>query len=403
MKIKLLILFLLTINRLISSDISIQKIANVPSKSLYVTQPRNEKDLLFVLNQKGKIFIVKNNKTLKKPFLDISDRVHGSLTPGSEEGLLGLAFHPKYQENGHFYVNYVNKNDSSIVSQFSVSIDPMTADPASEKIILKVDQPFGNHNGGHLAFGPKDNMLYIGFGDGGSSGDPLNNSQDLNTFLGSILRIDVDNGSPYQIPPDNPFFGKKGKKGEIFCYGLRNPWRFSFDRETNDLLIGDVGQNKWEEVNWNTWNEANGANYGWKIMEADHCFNPEDFCDTSGLSMPIHTYPNNAAYMRILMGMDESEATGCSVTGGYVYRGNKKSSFWGTYIFGDYCTGRIWAFNYDNGKVSNFQNIRKKLKKNSEDLPLFISSFGEDSSGELYVVDYLGSIYKFIMRDQKDF
>ena len=400
MKIKILIFFILFINILNSSDIAIEKIANVPAKSLYITQPKEEKSLLFVLNQKGKIFILKNNKIIKKPFLNITDRVHGSLTPGSEEGLLGLAFHPKYQQNGYFYVNYVNKNDSSIVSRFSVSNDPEIADVTTEKIILKVNQPFGNHNGGHLAFGPKDNMLYIGFGDGGKSGDPFNNSQNLNTFLGSILRVDVDNGNPYQIPPDNPFYEQEGRKGEIFCYGLRNPWRFSFDRETNNLLIGDVGQNKWEEVNWNTWSKAKGANYGWRTMEADHCFNPEDFCDTSGLSMPIHTYPNNAAYMRILMGMDESEATGCSVTGGYVYRGSEKSSFWGTYIFGDYCTGRIWAFDYNKGKVSNFQNIRKKLKKNSENLPLFISSFGEDSSGELYVVDYLGSIYKFIMRDQ---
>ena len=182
--------------------------------------------------------------------------MHGSLTPGSEEGLLGLAFHPKYQQNGYFYVNYVNKNDSSIVSRFSVSNDPEIADVTTEKIILKVNQPFGNHNGGHLAFGPKDNMLYIGFGDGGKSGDPFNNSQNLNTFLGSILRVDVDNGNPYRIPSDNPFYEQEGRKGEIFCYGLRNPWRFSFDRETNDLLIGDVGQNKWEEVNWNTWSKA---------------------------------------------------------------------------------------------------------------------------------------------------
>ena len=215
--IKLLLFFLLITDILIPSDIAIQKIANVPSKSLFITQPRGETNLLFVLNQKGKIFILRNNKTLKKPFLDITDRVHGSLTPGSEEGLLGLVFHPKYQQNGYFYVNYVNKNDSSIVSRFSVSSDPETADPTSERIILKVDQPFGNHNGGHLAFGPKDNMLYIGFGDGGKSGDPFNNSQDLNTFLGSILRIDIDNGNPYQIPPDNPFYGQEGKKGEIFC------------------------------------------------------------------------------------------------------------------------------------------------------------------------------------------
>ena len=396
MKIKIIILKITIFSLLIGSEIAVLKVAKVPAKALYLTQPIGEEDRLFILNQKGKIFIIKNGKTLKNPFLDITDRVHGSLTPGSEEGLLGLAFHPRYKKNGFFYVNYVNKKDTSIVSRFSVTSNPDLADPSSEKVLLTVPQPFGNHNGGHLAFGPKDNMLYIAFGDGGKSGDPYNNSQDLNTFLGSILRIDVDNGEPYSIPKDNPFYNQKNKKGEIFCYGLRNPWRFSFDRVTSDLLIGDVGQNKWEEVNWNTWNDAKGANYGWRIMEADHCFNPEDFCDTTGLIMPVHEYPNNAAYMRILMGMDESEATGCSVTGGYVYRGNKNSSLWGTYIFGDYCTGRIWAFKYKNGKISNFQNIRKKLKKNSKDLPLFIASFGEDNSGELYVVDYLGTIYKFI-------
>jgi len=389
-------LFLLT--NLFGNKIAVVKIADIPAKSLYITQPNNEKNLLFVLNQKGKIFVLKDEKLLKVPFLDITDIVHGSLTPGSEEGLLGLAFHPNYSQNGYFYVNYINKNDSSIVSRFSASSNPEIADASSEKIILKIKQPFGNHNGGHLAFGPKDNMLYIGFGDGGKHGDPYNNSQNLNTLLGSILRIDVDKGDPYSIPKDNPFYGQKNKRGEIFCYGLRNPWRFSFDRITNDLLIGDVGQNKWEEINWDTWDEAKGANYGWKIMEADHCFDPEEFCDTLGLTMPIHEYPNNAAYMRILMGMDESEATGCSVTGGYVFRGNKTSSFYGTYIFGDYCTGRIWAFKKQKNKMIGFQNIRKELKKTSKDLPLFISSFGEDSSGELYVVDYLGSVFKFITR-----
>ena len=389
-------LFLLT--NLFGNKIAVVKIADIPAKSLYITQPNNEKNLLFVLNQKGKIFVLKDEKLLKVPFLDITDIVHGSLTPGSEEGLLGLAFHPNYSQNGYFYVNYINKNDSSIVSRFSASSNPEIADASSEKIILKIKQPFGNHNGGHLAFGPKDNMLYIGFGDGGKHGDPYNNSQNLNTLLGSILRIDVDKGDPYSIPKDNPFYGQKNKRGEIFCYGLRNPWRFSFDRITNDLLIGDVGQNKWEEINWDTWDEAKGANYGWKIMEADHCFDPEEFCDTLGLTLPIHEYPNNAAYMRILMGMDESEATGCSVTGGYVFRGNKTSSFYGTYIFGDYCTGRIWAFKKQKNKMIGFQNIRKELKKTSKDLPLFISSFGEDSSGELYVVDYLGSVFKFITR-----
>ena len=379
-----------------ANDIAVIKVADVPAKALYITQPSNETDRLFVLNQKGRIHIITNGETLKTPFLDISDRVHGSLTPGSEEGLLGLAFHPDYKTNGYFYLNYVNKNDSSIVSRFSVTDNPNIADEGTEKMILGIPQPFGNHNGGHLAFGPKDGMLYIGFGDGGKWGDPYNNSQDLKTLLGAILRINVDKGDPYTIPPDNPFFNDTGKRSEIFCYGLRNPWRFSFDRETSDLLIGDVGQNLWEEINWLTWDESLGANFGWRTMEGNHCYNPEEFCDTTGLIMPVFEYPNNASYMKILIGMDEREATGCSVTGGYVYRGNNNPDLWGTYIFGDYCTGRIWSFKLKNGKPTNFKNLRPELKKHNRDVPLFISSFGEDSSGELYVVDYLGAVYKFI-------
>ena len=379
-----------------AKDLAVLKVANVPTKALYITQPAFEKDFLFVLNQKGQIYIIKNGKTLDEPFLDISDRVHGSLTPGSEEGLLGLAFHPEYKKNGYFYVNYVDRNDTSIVSRFSVTNDSKTADKDSEKILLKLAQPFGNHNGGHLAFGPKDGMLYIGFGDGGKWGDPYDNAQNLNTLLGAILRIDVNNGDPYAIPIDNPFIGQKDKRPEIFCYGLRNPWRFSFDRETNDLIIGDVGQNLWEEISWTTWDVSKGANFGWRTMEANHCYNPEEFCDTTDLVMPIHEYPNNAAYMKILMGMDNSEATGCSVTGGYVYRGADNPHLWGTYIFGDYCTGRIWSFKLKDGKPVGFKNLRKELKKHSKDVPLFISSFGEDNLGELYVVDYLGAIYKFV-------
>ena len=379
-----------------ANDIAVIKVADVPAKALYITQPSNETDRLFVLNQKGRIHIITNGETLKTPFLDISDRVHGSLTPGSEEGLLGLAFHPDYKTNGYFYLNYVNKNDSSIVSRFSVTDNPNIADEGTEKMILGIPQPFGNHNGGHLAFGPKDGMLYIGFGDGGKWGDPYNNSQDLKTLFGAILRINVDMGDPYTIPPDNPFFNDTGKRSEIFCYGLRNPWRFSFDRETSDLIIGDVGQNLWEEINWLTWDESLGANFGWRTMEGNHCYDPEEFCDTTGLIMPVFEYPNNASYMKILIGMDEREATGCSVTGGYVYRGNNNPDLWGTYIFGDYCTGRIWSFKLKNGKPTKFKNLRPELKKHSRDVPLFISSFGEDSSGELYVVDYLGAVYKFI-------
>ena len=392
----ILISIALIINLNANTKIAVVKIADVATKAIYLTQAPNDSTRLFVVNQKGVIYIIKNNSTIDNPFLDISDRVHGSLTPGSEEGLLGLAFHPKYQYNGYFFVNYVNKNDSTIVSRFSVTENPDLANKDSEKILIGLPQPFGNHNGGHLTFGPKDGMLYIGVGDGGKWGDPFNHSQNLNTLFGAILRIDIDNGEPYAIPIDNPFFGQKNKKQEIFCYGLRNPWRFSFDRITNNLIIGDVGQNLWEEVNWSSWEESKGGNFGWKIMEANHCYNPEEFCDTTGLILPVHEYPNNAAYMKILMGMDDKEATGCSVTGGYVYRGSENKRFWGTYIFGDYCTGRIWSFKLRNGKPASFQNLRKLLKNNSKDMPLFISSFGEDNAGELYIVDYLGAIYKFI-------
>ena len=381
-----------------TNQLAVIRVAKVPAKAIYITQPKQEKNRLFVVNQKGFIHIIENEKTLKTPFLDISDRVHGSLTPGSEEGLLGLAFHPDYADNGYFYVNYVNKNDSTIVSRFSTSDEINIADKDSEKRILAIPQPYGNHNGGHMAFGPKDGFLYIGLGDGGKWGDPFNNAQDINTLLGSILRIDIDNGEPYSIPKDNPFLGQDYKKEEIFCYGLRNPWRFSFDRETNDLIIGDVGQDLWEEINWTSWEESRGGNFGWRTMEANHCYNPEDFCDTTGLIMPVHEYPNNAAYMKILIGMDDKEATGCSVTGGYVYRGKDIQHLWGTYIFGDYCTGRIWSFKLRDGKPTSFTNVRKEIKRNSKDVPIFISSFGEDNFGELYVVDYLGAVYKFISK-----
>jgi len=380
------------------NDLALLKIAKVPQKAIYIAQPKKEKNRLFIVNQSGAIHIIKNNKTIDIPFLDISDRVFGSLTPESEKGLLGLAFHPNYANNGYFYINYINKNNRTVISRFSTSDNINIADKNSEVIILEIIQPFDNNNGGHLAFGPSDGFLYIGLGDGGSTGDPYNNSQDLNTLLGSILRIDIDRGNPYSIPKDNPFFSHNNKKEEIFCYGLRNPWRFSFDRNNNDIIIGDVGKSIWEEIHWSSWKEAKGGNYGWRIMEGNHCHNPEDFCDTTGLIMPIHEYPNNAAFIKKLIGMNNKEASGCSVTGGYVYRGEKIRQLQGVYVFGDYCTGRIWSLKFDGEKATSFKNLHQDLKKNSTEMPLVISSFGEDSSGELYVVDYLGAIYKFISK-----
>ncbi len=374
----------------------LQKIKTPVTKLLYATQPNDHTNRLFLVSQKGTIHILIHEVTLPTPFLDISDRVHSSKIPGSEEGLLGLAFHPNYSQNGYFYVNYVNKNDESIVSRFQVSSDQNIADPKSEYKLLSLPQPFGNHNGGHLTFGPMDGFLYIAFGDGGKSGDPYNHAQQLNNWFGKLLRIDVDNGTPYSIPNDNPFITTKNALPEIWCYGLRNPWRFSFDTQSGDLYIGDVGQNLWEEINWLPLSESSGANFGWKVMEGNHCYSPEENCNQDGLTLPIYEYPNNANYMKILMGFDDHAATGCSVTGGYVYRGKAIPELMGRYIFGDYCTGRIWSFKKEIGTISNFRDERKYFKTTRSSVPKFISSFGEDQMGEIFIVDYLGDIYKIV-------
>ena len=281
-----------------AEEIALKKFAVLPQKALYLTQPPDEKDRIFVLNQRGLIYIIKNGNSLENPFLDITDRVHGSLAPDSKEGLLGLAFHPKYKNNGFFFVHYVNKQDIAIVSRFTTTKDIEVADKNSEKIILELSQPTGNNIGGHLAFGPRDGMLYISFGDGGVWPDSENNPQNLANLYGSILRINIDDGDPYSIPSDNPFFGQYYKRSEIFCYGLQNPFRFSFDRLNNNLIIGDVSQESWEEVNWNSWQDTKGANFGWDIMEGKHCYDSESFCDTTGLILPVYEYPNNVSYMK---------------------------------------------------------------------------------------------------------
>ena len=273
-----------------SQTFTILKIADVPEKALYITQAKGDDSRLFVVNQNGQIHIIKDRIILKKPFLDISERVQSSIIPGSEEGLLGLAFHPDYFSNGFFYVNYISINGTSVVSRFSVTSDPEKGDENSEMIILELKQPFGKHNGGHLTFGPKDGMLYIGFGDGGKWGDPYSNAQNTNNLLGGILRIDVNGGDPYTIPPDNPFVGQKNKKQEIWCYGLRNPWRFSFDLKNGDLIVGDVGQNKWEEINWNKWEESKGANYGWSMREGSYGFNNGHKPATTEATAPVWEY-----------------------------------------------------------------------------------------------------------------
>jgi glucose/arabinose dehydrogenase len=333
-----------------------------------LVQPDDTSDLIFVTEQRGIIYAFSaNNAQQADTFLDITDRVNRG---GNEEGLLGLAFDPDYQEDGYFYVYYSADNPRrSVISRFNVDQeDGDVADPESEIIIMEVEQPYSNHNGGQIAFGP-DGYLYIGLGDGGSAGDPGGNGQNLDTLLGSILRIDVSELSgagDYEIPADNPFVDTAAARAEIWAFGLRNPWRFSFDSETGLLWAGDVGQGSWEEIDI----IARGANYGWNTMEGLHCYSPASGCDQSGLALPIAEY-------------DHSQ--GCSVTGGYVYRGDPIASLKGYYIYGDYCSGNIWALTYDGDTVTENTLL--------VDSDLSITSFGQDLAGNLYILDRQGGIY----------
>jgi glucose/arabinose dehydrogenase len=336
---------------------------------------------LFVLQKTGLARVVQDGTLLEAPFLDLTNAV----STDSERGLLGIAFHPAYAENGRFFVNYTRRDGDTVIAEFSVSDDPNTAAPASERVLLTIPQPYANHNGGDLAFGP-DGYLYIGMGDGGSGGDPENNGQDPSTLLGSMLRIDVDGGAdsgdPYSIPADNPFVGSDEAAPETWAYGLRNPWRFSFDRETGDLWIADVGQNAFEEINRQPAASAGGENYGWNITEGSSCFNeadpstPLESCDTEGLTGPVLEYPHSE---------------GRSVTGGYVYRGEAIPALVGHYVFGDFVSGTLWAAapQEDGGYAST----------ELSDSGLSVVAFGEDEAGELYVADFGGDLYRMVAGD----
>lgn len=328
---------------------------------------------IFVVEQSGVIYVFDNdsNTSTKSVFLDIQNKVDDS---SNEEGLLGLAFHPNYETNSYFYVNYTASNpDRTLIARYSVSSsNPNAADPNSELVVMTIPKPYVNHNAGQLAFGPNDGYLYITTGDGGSGGDPQGNGQNRQTLLGSILRIDVDNtagGLNYAIPTDNPFYGNtQGFKEEIFAYGTRNPWRMSFDPVTGWLWAADVGQNAYEEVDI----IESGKNYGWNTMEGLHCYNPPSGCDTSGLTLPIWEY---------------SHSLGSSVTGGYVYRGPGVPELVGKYIYADFGSGRIWSLEYDG--------INPAVNTQLFDTNLLISSFGVDQFNELYICAFDGKIYRF--------
>lgn len=317
-------------------------------------------DRMFILEQVGRIRIVKNGQLLATPFLNIAQRI----SSGGERGLLGLAFPPGYSSKRYFYVNYTDPQGDTVVARFRVSSNEDVADPGSEEVILRVAQPFANHNGGCIRFGPKDGFLYIGMGDGGSAGDPQNNGQSTNALLGKMLRIDVESGQqPYRVPPDNPFANRQGYRPEIWATGLRNPWRFSFDRETRDLWIADVGQNRAEEVNYQPASSTGGENYGWRLMEGQQCYSPSN-CSQTGLTMPVIEY---------------GRQLGSSVTGGYVYRGSRFPSMRGRYLYADFGNGNTWSLTSAGGAVNNALVLASGRT---------ISAFGEDRNGELYAADY---------------
>ena len=339
---------------------------------VHITHAGDGSQRMFIVEQSGIIRIIKNGVVLSTPFLDIQERVY---FPGfSESGLLSLAFPPDYLGKGYFYVYYTNLDGNNQTSRFSLKPgNPDEADPTSEEPIILFKHPtYNNHNGGQLAFGP-DGYLYIGTGDGGGGGDPGGNAQNPASLLGKLLRIDVESGvDPYLVPPTNPFTQTVGYRGEIWALGLRNPWRYTFDRQTGDLYIGDVGQDKVEEVDFQPAASPGGENYGWNTLEGNLCFNP-----ASGCIPPDHYSPPVATYNHGI-----NDANGCSVTGGSVYRGATYPRMQGIYFYGDYCRGKIWGLSYANAWQSHLLL----------DTSLNISTFGEDEAGNLYLADLSGGV-----------
>ncbi len=346
-----------------TGELRLEVVARGLSDPLYLAAPPGD-PRLFIVEQAGRIRIVQSGQLLAQPFLDITSRV----SSGGERGLLSVAFHPGYAANGYFYVDYTDLNGDTRVERYAVSADPDIADPNSAKPILFVAQPYANHNGGLIMFG-SDGMLYIGMGDGGAGGDPQNRAQNRDSLLGKLLRIDVDRGDPYAVPSDNPFAGGGGR-GEIWAIGLRNPWRFAFDRPAGLLYLADVGQNLWEEVNVVPARQG-GLNYGWNTMEGAHCYtNPS--CTTTGLVLPAIEY---------------GHAAGCSIIGGFVYRGSRSPALAGQYFYSDYCTGFLYSFTYANGAV------RRQTRWNVSGVGN-VFSFGEDSAGEIYILSADGNVYR---------
>jgi glucose/arabinose dehydrogenase len=348
-----------------SGSLRLTQIGDRFRSPVYLTSPPGD-PRLFVVEQAGRIVIVRNGSALSEPFLDISSRVKS----GGEQGLLSMAFHPDHRTNGQFFVNFTDRQGDTHVERFTVTTNPDVADPQSAKLVISIDQPYSNHNGGHVLFGP-DGMLYIGMGDGGSGGDPRGNGQNPNALLGKILRLNVSRTEPYSIPVGNPFAAGSRGRPEIWATGVRNPWRLAFDRTSGLLYIADVGQNEIEEVNVVQASRA-GVNYGWNVMEGDKCYRA-NVCNRDGIQMPALTYDHSGG--------------ACSITGGYVYRGRAVPSIAGHYFYSDYCSGWIRSFRFQNGRAVDRREWRV-------DNLGHVVSFGEDSSGELYIVGENGRIWR---------
>jgi glucose/arabinose dehydrogenase len=346
------------------------EVASGFGRPLYVTGANDGTDRLFVVAQGGLIHVIVDGELLPDPFLNVTSLVS---VDANERGLLGLAFHPNYAENGTFFINYTDAVGDTAIARYQVSADdPNRADPSSAQFVLRVSQPYSNHNGGHLAFGP-DGYLYIGLGDGGAAGDPEDRAQNPQSLLGKMLRIDVDaEGVPYAIPADNPFEENPNYLPEIWSTGLRNPWRYSFDRLTGDLFIGDVGQNEYEEVSFQPAASTGGENYGWRYREGTRAYSGEAIPADTTVVDPFAEYSHGEG--------------GCSVTGGYVYRGALLPELSGVYFFGDYCSGLVWTSIPDG--TGGWQT-QLAMETN-----LTISSFGEDDAGELYLVSHSGAVFR---------
>jgi glucose/arabinose dehydrogenase len=380
-----LLTFALLAGAAAAQDMRLEKLVSGLDEPVFLLAVPGDAQTLLILEKKGRLRAWRGGEMQSRDVLDLREKI----SDVSERGLLGMAFHPKFgPENRAVFIHYSDKRGNTIIARFLMPVpaepdSPATIDPKSEKILLTIEQPWPNHNGGMIAFGPKDGYLYVGMGDGGAANDPNNAGQDLGNLLGKILRIDVDQGETYGIPPTNPFVKTPGARPEIWAWGIRNAWRFCFDPENGDLWIGDIGQNLWEEIDWLPGNHPGGANFGWRILEGTHDFNVPHGTDKSTLVPPVYEFPHGG------------KTNHCSVSGGYVYRGSAMPWLRGSYFWADYCSNVIGTLRVDrDGKLT--EEVDRTSQLDPEGKLRSIVSFGEDAQRELYVISLGGTIWKIV-------